>query len=84
MSRCNRFGQPSSKEFNANTLKYRDKIVTQLYKTTMSFIESINANLFCFPSSLSWLVSQLYQIVSVNANLANAQDVSLSPQLSPS
>lgn len=30
----------------------------------MSFIDSINANLFCFPSSLVWLVNQLYSIVS--------------------
>ena len=70
-----RFGQPNSKEFKANTLKYRAKIVGQLYETTMSFIESINANLFCFPSSLSWLVSQLYQIVSANAGGQQQQDV---------
>ena len=46
------------------TQKYREKIVNELYAMTMTFIDSINASLFCFPSSLTWLVSQLYSIVS--------------------
>ncbi len=70
----NRFGHPSSKEYKAKTQKYREKIVNQLYNATMSFIENINANLFCFPSSLSWLVSQLYQIVSKLTNKTTNQN----------
>ena len=35
---------------------------------TMTFIESIGASLFCFPSSLTWLVSQLYSIVGKKSN----------------
>jgi hypothetical protein len=46
------------------TQKYREKIVNELYAMTMTFIESISASLFCFPPSLTWLVSQLYSIVS--------------------
>lgn len=34
----------------------------------MTFIDSISASLFCFPSSLSWIVNQLYIIVSNNKN----------------
>jgi len=45
------------------TQKYREKIVNELYAMTMTFIESISASLFCFPPSLTWLVSQLYSIV---------------------
>jgi hypothetical protein len=60
---ANKFGQPNTKEYKAKTLKYREKIVNELYNITMSFIDSINANLFCFPSSLTWLVGQLFSIV---------------------
>ena len=59
-----RFGHPSSREYKVKTQKYREKIVSSLYTITMSFIDSINTNLFCFPSSLVWLVNQLYSIVS--------------------
>ncbi len=68
----NRFGHPTSKEYRAKTTKYREKIVAQLHSITMSFIDNINANLFCFPSSLSWLVSQLYQMVSKSSVGASA------------
>ena len=63
-----RFGHPSSKEYKIKTQKYREKIVNELYAMTMTFIDSINASIFCFPSSLTWLVSQLYAIVSKKNN----------------
>lgn len=74
----NRFGQPNTKEYKLKTLKYRERIVNQLYSATVLFIESISANLFCFPQSLAWLVNQMYRTVtrSMNArNQTNQQDV---------
>lgn len=64
MNICIRFGHPSSREYKLKTQKYREKIVNSLHTIAMSFVDSINANLFCFPSSLVWLVNQLYHIVS--------------------
>lgn len=73
---ASKFGQPNTKEYKVKTQKYREKIVNELYNTTMSFIDSINANLFCFPSSLTWLVGQLFLIVSKSGSKnANKQDV---------
>ena len=73
------FGQPNSKEYKLKTQKYREKIVNQLYTMTCAFIESISANLFCFPPSLKWLVNHLYHTVTRNYNSRNQnsqQDVS--------
>jgi hypothetical protein len=70
-----RFGPLNSKEYKAKTQKYREKIVAQLYQATMTFIDSINASMFCFPPSLAWLVNQLYSIVnkSIHASKLNNQ-----------
>lgn len=66
-----RFGQPNSKEYKLKTMKYREKIVNQLYSITCLFIESISSNIYCFPQSLTWLVNQLYRTVTRNFNSRN-------------
>lgn len=71
----NKFGHPSSKEYKIKTQKYREKIVNLLYTITSSFIDSINASLYSFPESLTWLVHQLYKLVGKNNPKSNQSDV---------
>jgi hypothetical protein len=71
-----RFGSPITNEadYKLKTTKYREKIVNQLYLSTMSFIDNINSNLFCFPAPLTWLVNQLYkQVISTSNGATNKQ-----------
>lgn len=72
--KINKFGHPSTKEYKIKTQKYREKIVSLLHNTTMSFIESIISSLYAFPPSMSWLVYQLYTQISKN-NRPNSTEV---------
>ncbi|CAF0809811.1 unnamed protein product [Brachionus calyciflorus] len=63
----NKFGQPNSKEYKIKTMRYREKIVTLLYNSTMLFIESISSSLYAFPPSMTWLVNQFFKSVSKNS-----------------
>ena len=54
----------NSEKYKVEFPKHRELIVNKLYKFTMAFIESINSNLFCFPSSLGWLVSHIYNLLT--------------------
>lgn len=73
----NKFGHPNSKEYKTKTQKYREKIVNLLYSNTILFIESINSSLYSFPTSLTWLVNQLFKLVSKNNPKTSQPDVSL-------
>lgn len=54
----------NSEKYKMEFAKHRETTVAKLYKFTMSFIDSINSNLFCFPSSLGWLVSHIYNLLT--------------------
>jgi hypothetical protein len=58
------FGDVNSKDYKIKFQKHREFIVNKLYTFTMAFIDSINSNLFCFPSSLGWLVSHVYNLLT--------------------
>ena len=53
-----RFGEPGTVEHKQKQAQYRAFIVDKLVFLAMRFINSIKANIQCFPASLGWLVSQ--------------------------
>lgn len=54
-----RFGEPGTEEHNLKQAQYRSFIVDKLVLLAIKFINSIKANMHCFPASLGWLVSQV-------------------------
>jgi hypothetical protein len=73
--RYKRFGDINSEKYKVEFTKHRELIVNKLYKFTMAFIDSINSNLFCFPSSLGWLVSHIFNLLT-NKKVNQQHDVS--------
>ena len=55
-----RFGQAGTEEYEQKTQNYRDTITTKLVALAEQFISSLQANMYCFPPSLVWVISQLY------------------------
>ncbi len=74
--RIKRFGQPGTSEYQQKTEQYREQTANKLVTLAERFIVGIKNNMHCFPQSLSWIVSQLYQCVTkaqrVNGNEARA------------
>ena len=62
--RLRRFGKPGTKEYIGKTKQYRSLMVEKLVMLTEHFLTSIRNNMYCFPQSLAWLISNLYQIVT--------------------
>uniref|UniRef100_T1IJR9 Receptor-mediated endocytosis protein 6 homolog n=1 Tax=Strigamia maritima TaxID=126957 RepID=T1IJR9_STRMM len=61
--RLRRFGKENTPDFTANLQRYRNWTITKLVNLTNRFINGIKGSIYCFPSSLIWLVKQLYNIV---------------------
>ncbi|GFN81127.1 GTPase-activating protein and vps9 domain-containing protein 1-like [Plakobranchus ocellatus] len=59
-----RFGEPGTEEHTQKQAQYRAFIVDKLVFLAMRFINSIKANIQCFPASLGWLVSQVYRVLT--------------------
>ncbi|KAK3698810.1 hypothetical protein RRG08_060717 [Elysia crispata] len=59
-----RFGEPGTEEHKQKQAQYRAFIVDKLVFLAMRFINSIKANIQCFPASLGWLVSQVYRVLT--------------------
>lgn len=61
--RLHRFGAEGTPQYASNLQKYRNLTINKLASLTNKFIAGIRNNLYCFPSSLLWLVKQLYNMV---------------------
>ncbi|GFR79324.1 GTPase-activating protein and VPS9 domain-containing protein 1-like [Elysia marginata] len=59
-----RFGEPGTEEHKQKQAQYRAFIVDKLVFLAMRFINSIKANIQCFPATLGWLVSQVYRVLT--------------------
>ncbi|CAL1540407.1 unnamed protein product [Lymnaea stagnalis] len=59
-----RFGEPGTEENTQKQAQYRSYIVDKLVFLAVRFINSIKANIHCFPPSLGWLVSQVYRVLT--------------------
>lgn len=68
--RIKRFSNPGTEEYEVRTKQYREITTNKLVSLAEKFINSIKENMYCFPQSLSWIVSQLY------ASARKAQKVS--------
>lgn len=62
-----------SSEFNLTLQDYRKSIVEQLVAIASKFINSLNENLYCFPSSVCWLVRQIHALLSAGSTLSEKQ-----------
>ncbi|CAI9718090.1 GTPase-activating protein and VPS9 domain-containing protein 1-like isoform X2 [Octopus vulgaris] len=71
--RMRRFGEQGSTEWKANLQNYRNFIVDKLVTLSNRFISAIKNNMYCFPISLSWLVSQIYQLLSKSGKHSAAE-----------
>lgn len=70
------FGAEGSPEYKVNLQKYRLWNVNKLVAITNKFIESIRANIHCFPNSICWLVRHIYRLL-VNARKLQEKQVRL-------
>ncbi|GAB1604956.1 GTPase-activating protein and VPS9 domain-containing protein 1-like isoform X2 [Argonauta hians] len=71
--RLRRFGEQGSPEWKANLQNYRNFIVDKLVTLSNRFICAIKNNMYCFPISLSWLVSQIYRLLSKSGKHSAAE-----------
>ncbi|XP_052821555.1 GTPase-activating protein and VPS9 domain-containing protein 1 isoform X3 [Octopus bimaculoides] len=71
--RMRRFGEQGSTEWKTNLQNYRNFIVDKLVTLSNRFISAIKNNMYCFPVSLSWLVSQIYQLLSKSGKHSAAE-----------
>lgn len=58
--RLRRFGQPGTGDHEQKILRYRDLTTDKLVALVSLFVASLQANMYCFPPSLAWIISQLY------------------------
>jgi hypothetical protein len=68
-----RFGQPNTRDYLDKIQKYRNVILTKLYTFTFTFVESLRNSLNFFPSSLSFLISQMFIILSQSNELSSRE-----------
>lgn len=72
-----RFGQGGVRDDSELIQKYRQVIVNKLYTFTCTFVENLRSSLNFFPSSLSFLISQMFVILSKSANFSASEIRSL-------
>ena len=65
-----RFGQSGTRDHIEKLQKYRNVILTKLYTFTCTFVESLRNSLNFFPTSLSFLISQMLIILSKSSELS--------------
>ncbi|VVC30572.1 Hypothetical protein CINCED_3A019626 [Cinara cedri] len=68
---CNR--EENSSEYNLKLQNYRKSIVKQLVAIASKFINSLNESLYCFPSSVCWLVRQIHALLTAGSTLTEKQ-----------
>ncbi|CAJ0960717.1 unnamed protein product, partial [Mesorhabditis belari] len=54
---------PESAEYQAKTAKHRKIIQERLVQVAHAFVKGISDSLVCFPTSLTWLVQQMYKLL---------------------
>ncbi|XP_022162230.1 GTPase-activating protein and VPS9 domain-containing protein 1 [Myzus persicae] len=62
-----------SSEYNLKLQNYRKSIVEQLVAIASKFINSLNESLYCFPSSVCWLVRQIHTLLTAGSTLTEKQ-----------
>ncbi|CAF1300551.1 unnamed protein product [Rotaria sp. Silwood1] len=67
------FGTPNTRDYLDKIQKYRNVILTKLYTFTYTFIESLRNALEFFPTSLSFLMSQMFIILSQSSELSSRE-----------
>lgn len=67
---CNR---EESSEYYLKLQNYRKSTVEQLVAMASKFINSLNKNLYCFPSSVCWLVRQIHTLLTAGSTLTEKQ-----------
>ena len=71
--RQRRFGEPQTEDYKTKLQNYRKFIVDKLVLLSNRFISSIKVNLQSFPSSLSWLVGQVFQTLTKSSKVSSAE-----------
>lgn len=69
----NRFGQPGSRDHLEVVQKYRHAILTKLFSLTCAFVDSFRNAMDFFPTSLSFLISQIFLILSKSSELSSRE-----------
>ncbi|OQV25779.1 GTPase-activating protein and VPS9 domain-containing protein 1 [Hypsibius exemplaris] len=59
--RKKRFGEEGTEKYEQNLREYRARIVKRLIRLAQRFVQGLVDNLFCFPPSLCWIISQVYE-----------------------
>jgi hypothetical protein len=66
-----RFGQQGTRDYLDKIQKYRNVILTKLLTFANTFVESLRNSLNFFPTSLSFLISQMFIILSQSNELSS-------------
>ncbi|XP_050420096.1 GTPase-activating protein and VPS9 domain-containing protein 1 isoform X2 [Adelges cooleyi] len=66
-----------SPDYSIKLQNYRKTSVEQLVAIASKFINSLNENLYCFPSSVCWLVRQIHMLLSAGSTLSEKQIYSI-------
>ncbi|XP_071507059.1 GTPase-activating protein and VPS9 domain-containing protein 1-like [Diadema antillarum] len=61
--RKQRFGTPGTPEYEQNVQKHMNSIMEQLVGLCNEFIVGLHSNIYCFPPSLDWIISQIHKIL---------------------
>lgn len=72
---CNQ--EENNSEYNLKLQNYRKLIVEQLVAIASKFINSLNESLYCFPSSVCWLVRQIHMLLTAGSTLTEKQVIHL-------
>lgn len=65
-----RFGHAGTPDYEAKIQKFRNVILNKLYHFTTTFIDSLRNSMQFFPSSLSFLISQMFIILTNSSELS--------------
>ena len=71
--RLRRFGKPDSDEYAKKTEVYRQRTAKKLMAIASRFVESLKNNMYCFPHSLSWIVAQLFSVMTSRGSVPPAE-----------
>lgn len=63
-----KFGQEGTEEYEAKVNAHRAHVVEKLAELTSRFIDGIKGSSYCFPSCLSWVLRQVYQMLASNSS----------------
>ncbi|XP_054272396.1 receptor-mediated endocytosis protein 6 homolog [Macrosteles quadrilineatus] len=72
--RLKKFGKEGTQEYKINLQSYRNWTIQSLVTITKRFIVSLQENLHCFPTSVSWLVRQIFCLLT-KSNIIQEKEV---------